>query len=471
MSPETPKPPLEGEKQSIRDSMIDAAKANNVEYDPTKLKDATPDIKVGLADRWIAKAVNNDPEKARKVYKALGIDIASTDDAWTVERFKKFQIENNLEPDGIPGPRTLEVIDRLTWDNGNFDKQLYSFDGSPYIETTQPETKNENEISFSWDGRVNSEEETGVLAGLWSIETKEQTDVRNKKEELVAKKEEENILNEHAVAATSAIENWQTYTSEDGSVTSLEKDGKTYLVKSEDGKEISRVALEEPEKTKEESDFNNLTQSLETSNLPSLGYSEDTKISSVLEGNTPRNGWKEKEITALKERLGKLVEGNSKMAELSLGQYQKLLKEPESFATSDLIPDSAKKAPSSRGPNNWAAKQETVYVAPESFGLQSDGFEYARNGNAIIKRPKEGADIGTIMIAGPDGKFETQKEWLAKVQVTPGKTYALYGVDKGTTFQKDKDGNVTISEWTVEKSRYEVATKSWKAGEQLQASS
>jgi hypothetical protein len=148
MTAETPKPPLEDEKKSIREDMYETAKKNDVVYDPSKLKDATPDIKVWLADRWIAKAVKNDPEKAKNVYKALGIDIASVDDAATVARIEQFQKENNLEPDGIPGPKTLEKLDALTGDQGKFDKQLYAADGKPYSAEKEEAAANLN--SQSW---------------------------------------------------------------------------------------------------------------------------------------------------------------------------------------------------------------------------------------------------------------------------------------------------------------------------------
>lgn len=140
-------PTPEGEKKSIRDSMFEAAKANNVEYDPSKLDDATPDIKVGLADRWIARAVNNDDNGRRNVYKSLGIDYENADDAAIVERVKKFQTENGLHPDGIPGPKTLEKLDALTGDQGKFDKQLYTSDGHPYSAEREEMTANLNSPS------------------------------------------------------------------------------------------------------------------------------------------------------------------------------------------------------------------------------------------------------------------------------------------------------------------------------------
>lgn len=277
-NPETPKPPLEGEKQSIRDSMIEAAKANNVEYDPTKLKDATPDIKVGLADRWIAKAVNNDPEKARNVYKALGIDIASTDDAGTVERFKKFQIENNLEPDGIPGPLTLELIDRLTWDKGNFDKQLYAADGSPYSAEKEEAMANLNSPSGTlpttdnilWSAPQNNFTNSTVDSGSLTFQpTTELSSVSEEKEVTEEEKKDKNtqlLWNiEGAVKWWESEEYIQGYISQLSTDHTISQEQITALNKSIKDKGYQLIdktpgwALEKKDKTESEKTTDGLT--------------------------------------------------------------------------------------------------------------------------------------------------------------------------------------------------------------------
>lgn len=119
-----------------------------------------------------------------------------------------------------------------------------------------------------------------------------------------------------------------------------------------------------------------------------------------------------------------------KMWELTLSEYNKYNKNPDLFAQSRFL-EATKK------------NQNIGFVDPQLYGINSGWYEYDRQGDMVVKRPKTWANIDTIMIAGKDGKFENQRSWLQRVQAEPGKEYILVW-SENVRFQKDKNGDIYI---------------------------
>lgn len=119
-----------------------------------------------------------------------------------------------------------------------------------------------------------------------------------------------------------------------------------------------------------------------------------------------------------------------KMWELTLSEYNKYNKNPDLFAQSRFL------EPTKKG-------QKMGFVDPQLYGINSGWYEYNRQGDLVVKRPKTWSSMDTIMIAGKDGKFESQRSWLQRVQAEPGKEY-LVAWSEDMRFQKDKNGDVYI---------------------------
>ncbi len=142
------------------------------------------------------------------------------------------------------------------------------------------------------------------------------------------------------------------------------------------------------------------------------------------------------------------------MGELTLWEYNQYRQNPDLFAQSDFL----------RKYNVKTRKQENAgFVDPEKYGIDSKWYEYARSGeDAFVKRPKTWASMDTIMIAGKDGKFESQRSWLQRVSVTPDTEYVVLWTDN-LRFKKDKGGDLYVYKaWEKDKPLETYAKGKWE---------
>ena len=164
-------------------------------------------------------------------------------------------------------------------------------------------------------------------------------------------------------------------------------------------------------------------------------------------------------IKFLQERLAPMISTNSNMKEITLWEYVELSENPDLFATSRLMKEKIGRSPKETN-KKW-------FIDPNKYGIPSE-FEYAATSSwATIKRPKSNANLETIMIAGKGWKYESQKDWLQRVEVTPDKEYVVYGM-QDMRFKKTIDGNITVYRVWWENApqyTYRANDKTWKATE------
>ena len=89
-----------GEHLAVRNDMRD--KQGKLPYDPNRINDASNPVKEELSKKWSERA-GVDEEDVRK-------KIGHTEGSYA-DSVKKFQKENDLDDDGIVGPKTLKKID------------------------------------------------------------------------------------------------------------------------------------------------------------------------------------------------------------------------------------------------------------------------------------------------------------------------------------------------------------------------
>ncbi|MBP7773993.1 hypothetical protein KA071_02790 [Candidatus Gracilibacteria bacterium] len=122
-----------------------------------------------------------------------------------------------------------------------------------------------------------------------------------------------------------------------------------------------------------------------------------------------------------------------KMGDLTLAEYNQFRQDPDSFAKSTrLLPQPDKKG-------------KLQFVKPDAYGVDGKGYEYALSGTVTIKKPQEESkvNIDTVMITKPDGQFQSQREWLSQVTVTPGTEYAFHGMPD-LRFKKSSNGDIAV---------------------------
>lgn len=154
----------------------------------------------------------------------------------------------------------------------------------------------------------------------------------------------------------------------------------------------------------------------------------------------------------LRDMVEWLLESNKtnapRMWELTLGEYNKYRQNPDLFAQSRFTESSRK-------------GQKKGFVDPELYGINSK-YEYARTEKSFIKRPKTWATMDTIMIAGEDGVFETQKSWLQRVSALPNIEYSVLG-SEDLKFKKSEGGDIYVYKiWEETKPLETFAQGEWK---------
>jgi hypothetical protein len=377
-------------------------------YDKTK-----PEGRKKLSEKWMAKA-NLSEVQRNAINEQLGIKPDDSEEVQDEKR-KKWQRENELEDDGILWWKTLERLDtQITKQVTQNDDSLSSdseLNGLQYIES-------EYRVQAE---KLAKEENTEKLQQVLTLWYSQEGLADN----------EGNGLNLTQVDGENILEGTWNNSGKYYNV-----DTETYETKDE------RAARLEWEETKKQ---NETITGIGEESLDALADREALGIIGTKLRDTPLNkvanlkpaSWFQnsrltpEQVTVLKERITPLLEKHPELGKMTLGQYQQLIKEPTSFATSALVP------------------KDGTPVDPKDYGIESD-YKYAQDSTGRqISIPKSGANMDTIKVTGNDGTPKSQRQWLEWiVGNNKAEIYKEYPVPGSPElrFQKTALGRVDVYE-------------------------
>lgn len=153
-------------------------------------------------------------------------------------------------------------------------------------------------------------------------------------------------------------------------------------------------------------------------------------------------------------KLQKDLDKSPGMGRLTLGEYNDFNKNPDSFATSEFVPE----------------RINLQFTDPEYYGIETKWYEYAREtGGSVIKRPKVGANMDNTMVSTNGKDFESQRSWLekniAKIETDTPTNHHEYVVlgSENLRFSKQGNGDVYVfNKWEPDNKIDTYAQGKWE---------